>query len=397
MNLSPQQDKALTSVSDWLKGKEQVFRLFGYAGTGKTTIAKRLAEDVSGPVLFGAYTGKAALVLKRAGCSNARTIHSLMYQSRDKGQTRLKEMETQLALAIKEKADEAILERLRRMVREERTSLSKPAFSINLESDIRHCSLIVIDECSMIDEQMGNDLVSFGKKILVLGDPAQLPPVRGGGYFTAQKPDVMLTEIHRQAKDNPIINLATTVREGGYLNLGKYGESSVIERSACTPELMLAASQLLVGKNATRHASNKRFRTLLGRDESQFPVEGDKLVCLRNDREKGLLNGSLWLTKACVQTDVDRLSLSVDSEDGDGSVDCEAHTAHFLGKTEEMTWWERKDAQEFDYGYALTVHKSQGSQWENVVVFDEWNRGDRKEWLYTAITRAQEKITVVKM
>lgn len=397
MNFSPQQEQALKMASEWLKSKEQVFRLFGFAGTGKTTIARHLAQDVHGTVLFGAYTGKAALVLKRAGCDSARTIHSLIYQSRDKGQTRLKELEQQLALAIGEKADEAILERLRRMVREERTQLSKPAFSLNVESDVRHASLVIIDECSMVDEAMGQDLLSFGKKVLVLGDPAQLPPVRGGGYFTAHDPDIMLTEIHRQARDNPIIDLATRVREGGSLSLGSYGESAVIDRTQVRPELLLNCSQLLVGKNATRHASNRRYRELLGRSESVFPVEGDKLVCLRNDREKGLLNGSLWLAKACVQIDVDRLCLTVKSDDEDTVVDCDAHTSHFHGKADAMTWWERKEAQEFDYGYALTVHKSQGSQWQHVVIFDEWKRDDRKQWLYTAITRAQERITVVKM
>ena len=66
----------------------------------------------------------------------------------------------------------------------------------------------------MVDEDLGRDLLSFGKPVLVLGDPAQLPPVKGGGFFTEAEPDVMLTEVHRQAADNPIIRAvhATSAR-----------------------------------------------------------------------------------------------------------------------------------------------------------------------------------------
>src|SRR5215472_2445378 len=86
---SPQQDLALRAVADWLKarsgqgGTPPLFRLFGYAGTGKTTLAKHIAEGVDGKVLFAAFTGKAALVMRRKGCSSASTIHSLIYRPLD--------------------------------------------------------------------------------------------------------------------------------------------------------------------------------------------------------------------------------------------------------------------------------------------------------------------------
>ena len=70
----------------------------------------------------------------------------------------------------------------------------------------------------MVDEELGRDLLSFGKPVLVLGDPAQLPPVKGGGFFTEAEPDIMLTEVHRQAADNPIIRMSMVVREGGRLD-----------------------------------------------------------------------------------------------------------------------------------------------------------------------------------
>ncbi|RUV26237.1 ATP-dependent RecD-like DNA helicase, partial [Mesorhizobium sp. M5C.F.Ca.IN.020.32.2.1] len=158
MEFSPQQDDALKAVATWLKtGKPQLFRLFGFAGTGKTTLARYFAEHVDGQVQFAAFTGKAAQVLRSKGAVNARTIHSLIY--RPKGEETV--------------ADEVT----------GKTSMS-PTFSLNRQSPISRAKLVVIDECSMVDEQLGRDLMSFGTPILVLGDPGQLPPISGGGFFT---------------------------------------------------------------------------------------------------------------------------------------------------------------------------------------------------------------------
>ncbi len=143
----------------------------------------------------------------------------------------------------------------------------------------------MIDECSMVDGDLGNDLLSFDTPVLVLGDPAQLPPVKGGGFFTEAEPDVMLTEVHRQAADNPIVRLAMTVREGGRLEFGTYGDSRVIPRRAIDPQTVLAADQVLVGMNRTRRLYNGRIRELIGHVDP-MPAVGEKLVCLRNDRTK---------------------------------------------------------------------------------------------------------------
>src|SRR5215475_9459117 len=160
---SPQQDAALKAVAEWLKAKPGraptplVFRLFGYAGTGKTTLARHIAQAVDGKVLFAAFTGKAALVMRSKGCEGASTIHSLIYKARESG-------------------DEV------------------PSFDLWDDAPASKASLIVIDECSMVDAELGRDLMSFGVPLLVLGDPAQLPPIQGGGFFTDAKPDAMLTE-----------------------------------------------------------------------------------------------------------------------------------------------------------------------------------------------------------
>lgn len=163
---------------------------------------------------------------------------------------------------------------------------------------------------------MGRDLLSYGKPILVLGDPAQLPPVKSAGFFTNQDPDVMLTEIHRQAEGNPIIRMATAVREGRRLDYGEFGSSRVIRRGVLGDQEVLAASQILVGKNATRAAYNRRIRRMIGRAGDMPEVEG-RLVCLKNDRSAGIFNGGIFKVTALLPKKSDALHVmfEVASED----------------------------------------------------------------------------------
>jgi exodeoxyribonuclease-5 len=362
MKWPPQQDAALTAVAAWLKrGEPQLFRLFGYAGAGKTTLAKKIAEDIDGDVAFAAFTGKAALVLRSKGCKDARTIHSLIYRPRE-------------------------------------SDTEDPTFVLNDDSAVSKASLVIIDECSMVDDELGRDLMSFGKPVLVLGDPAQLPPVKGGGFFTEGQPDVMLTEVHRQAADNPIIKMSMLVREGGRLPLGAYGESQVIERRDIDSGAVTAADQLLVGLNRTRRSYNKRMRELFGYANA-FPEVGDKLVCLRNNKTKGLLNGGIWHVKTTSVTRKKKLALNVVPEDEPGRKPLRIGVLpeFFQGLEESLSQKIRRESDEFDYGYALTVHKAQGSQWNHVILFDESFafREHRNRWLYTGITRAAERLTIV--
>jgi exodeoxyribonuclease-5 len=364
MQWSPQQDAALKAVSDWLRDPdgEQVFRLFGWAGTGKSTLARHLAEGVN-KVCYAAFTGKAALVMRRRGCKGASTIHSLIY------------------VAVEDKGGE-------------------PSFVINHESPAKDADLIVIDEVSMVGEELAHDLLSFDTKVLVLGDPFQLPPVKGTGFFTEAEPDIMLTEIHRQAADNPIIRMSIDVREGDGLDYGRYGESLVIRAADVDRDAVLEADQILVGRNATRLTYNDRVRELRGLPAG-IPVVGDKLVCLRNNRQKNLLNGQLWMVSEVKRKPHGAISMLLEPEDAGGrkaSAKVKTHEKFFLGREEEMLWAERKQYDEFYFGYALTVHKAQGSQWDNVYLFDESFafREHRQRHLYTALTRAVEQITVVR-
>src|SRR5262249_58130307 len=128
---------------------------------------------------------------------------------------------------------------------------------INLDSLARRTQLIVIDEASMVNEKIGRDLLRFGVPIIVIGDPAQLPPVEGAGFFTTDEPDFMLTEIHRQARDSPIIKMATIVREGGLLPVGDYGDGSrVIHLNDYKDYRDVPVDQILVGRNVTRRNIN---------------------------------------------------------------------------------------------------------------------------------------------
>jgi exodeoxyribonuclease-5 len=363
MDWSPEQQSALDRVGRWLRaGEPQVFRLFGYAGVGKTTLARHVAQGAQGETAFAAFTGKAALVMRSKGCVGATTIHALIYRATE--------------------ADDGA-----------------PKFKLNADGPASRAGLIVIDECSMVDAELGRDLMSFGKPILVLGDPAQLPPVKGGGFFTEVEPDIMLTHIHRQAQNDPIIRLSEEVRNGGKLAYGQYGESRIIRRSEIEPGAVLGVDQVLVGLNRTRRLYNQRIRELLDIKEP-LPVAGDRLVCLRNDRVKGLINGGLWRvhTLQAMRKEFVRMTLKSEDEAGRASAKVAVLRQFFEGGEAEIPYPQRRESDEFDFGYALTVHKAQGSQWEDVMLFDEsYAFGEhRNRWLYTGLTRAAKRLTLVR-
>jgi exodeoxyribonuclease V len=361
---TPHQDAALSAASNWLKGargRASIFRLFGYAGTGKTTLVKHIAEGVDGKVLFAAFTGKAACVMRSKGCHSASTIHSLIYRARESGE-------------------------------------EMPNFELWNDAPASKAKLIIIDECSMVDAELARDLMSFGVPLLVLGDPAQLPPISGGGFFTDAEPDAMLTEVHRQAQDDPIVRLSMEIRAGNPLTQGQYGETQVVRRDALDPKRVLDADQVLVGRNVTRRAYNARLRERRGFADA-LPMAGDKLVCLRNNRRKGLFNGGLWMVKERPKPrrQIIRMHLKPDEDLGERLIKVSVRPECFTGAIEEFDWPQRKAYDEFDFGYVLTVHKAQGSQWDDVVLFDESGAfpDNRDRWLYTGVTRAAKRLTIV--
>src|SRR5260370_219392 len=156
---SNQQLEALDRIIDWYKhSKKLVFKLTGYAGTGKTTLLPEVARRIGGQVEFAAFTGRAAANMKRRGCGGAVTIDSLIY-------TRSRF----LVCGDKPPCDK-VCKQLCPHHRERYVDKT-----LNAESALADADLGTFDEASMIGETMGRDLVSFVVPLVVVMDDWQLP------------------------------------------------------------------------------------------------------------------------------------------------------------------------------------------------------------------------------
>ena len=432
---SPPQAAAIREIRDWFETRtdeQQVFRLFGYAGSGKSTVLKFALDELGlsphrsakdGPcvpgVVTATFTGKAALVLTRKG-TPARTIHSLIYSV-----TEATEEEVEAAGKRLREAEEAA-RRLRgfdrttaeaavEAMRQALSAMKHPRFALNPQSDAADARLIVLDEVSMVGEDMARDLMSFGKPILVLGDPGQLPPIKGDGAFTRDEPDVMLTEIHRQAAESAIIRLATMARTGEPIGFGSYdAHVAKMRKGDVTPEQALHGGQLICGMNATRLQINNAMRAAAGLGGTWLPTgAAEKIVCLKNQNDLGLINGMFVTLEDIVDEGSLFFSAVVTDEDGRrvGPVDRDGrpgrlrlYKGHFedhvaFDRTRhDRDWKDKKHLTEATFGWAITAHKAQGSQWENVIVWDDGlgrTEIDRRRWLYTAITRAERGLVLL--
>ncbi len=434
---SEAQARAIAEIKDWFKNrtdKQQVFRLFGYAGTGKTTVLKfalaelglephksdRDGDDCVPGVVTATFTGKAALVLRRKG-TPARTIHSLIYsviaatdEEVEAAAKKIEEAENEARKlkGFERTTAEAAIEAMRQAL----SQMKKPRFALNPQSDAAHARLIVLDEVSMVGEEMARDLMSFGKPILVLGDPGQLPPIKGEGAFTKDAPDIMLTEIHRQAEESAIIRLATMARLGEPIGFGRY-DSFVwkMRKMDVTPEQCLRGGQVICGMNATRLQLNNAMRRAAGFDDGWLPTgRGEKIICLKNQNDLGLINGMFVVLDDVVDEGSLYFSATVTDEDGnpigrpggrDGKNErLRIYKGHFEDHAafdkcrHDRDWKEKRLLTEATFGWAITGHKAQGSQWENVIVWDDGlgrNEIDRRRWLYTVITRAERGLVIL--
>ncbi len=432
---SPTQAAAIREIRAWFEtrtNEQQVFRLFGYAGSGKSTVLKFALDELGlsphrsakdGPcvpgVVTATFTGKAALVLTRKG-TPARTIHSLIYsvieateEEIETAAKKIREAEgTARGLAGFDRTTaEAAIEAMRQAL----SAMKHPRFALNPQSDAADARLIVLDEVSMVGEEMARDLMSFGKPILVLGDPGQLPPIKGEGAFTRDAPDVMLTEIHRQAAESAIIRLATMARTGDPIGFGTYdAHVAKLRKGDITPEQALRGGQLICGMNATRLQLNNAMRAAAGLGGTWLPTGGtEKVICLKNQNDLGLINGMFVTLEDIVDEGSLYFSAVVTDEDGRrvGPLKgngCPARLRIYKGHFEDHVafdrhrhdrdWREKKLLTEATFGWAITAHKAQGSQWENVIVWDDGlgkSEIDRRRWLYTAITRAERGLVLL--
>jgi len=415
ITLTEDQERAKNLIAEWyVNTDDQVFVLSGYAGTGKTFLIDYIVREVlmlkiGSEAVFVSPTGKAAANLVKSG-TLAGTVHSLIYL-RDEDDFDVD-------------ANGEIIER------EELSFIKKE----KIDEKIR---LIIIDEASMINETVLNDLLSFHVKCLFCGDGAQLPPVNGTCPLLAN-PHYTMKEIVRQAADNPIIQVATMARKGETIPYGNYGDKvCVIRKNALSKaerkRLFLKADQIICGRNVTRNAINQEVRAYKGIPaDNILPIEGEKLICTLNDWEKPLdtgkkfhlVNGIIGNGFDIKEQEDDLATMEFQADFMEYGVKVPFDTGIFLYGKYKHAYGQRavhlvdgtvvheynyellrrlKAVSEepicrFEFAYAVTCHKAQGSEFDFVIVFDEsWAfNEERSRWLYTAITRAKEKLLIVR-
>lgn len=377
-----EQSEAIDSIIAFWRKKRiaKPFILGGLAGCGKTTIiaetVRQIRQDGAGGkklssirIAFACYTGKAADVLRRklesAGVYQYEdycgTIHGLIYEPRV--------------------IDEEIVGWKRK--------------------DVLDYDFIVIDEGSMITRDIDADLRSYHLPLLYVGDHGQLPPIGGDDFNLMKSLDIKLEKIHRQAEGNPIIHVARLAREEGHIPVGVYGEYvrkisdfNIVDRIS-SPE----TATILCGFNTFRVNMNSRIRGLTGIVCSE-PIVGDRVICLRNDRNQGIYNGQTGVIKTIADHDDSRFWASIEFDGGfewEGPILGEqfgnATTKPYIrGEKEPRT-------QFFDFAYCLSVWKAQGSEFNRVLFYEQRNQhmtdDDWRRFLYTAVTRASERLLIV--
>jgi exodeoxyribonuclease V len=325
------------------------FSVHSLAGCGKTVLLGSVAQGRRNSVLC-AFSGKAASNLSRKTGLATSTVHGAIYRF--------------LGREIDERGEEDLI------------------FTPHVKNDRWAGQIVLVDEDSTIDERMARDLIDTGARIVTTGDPGQLRPVRGRSFFTDA--DIMLTEIHRQALDSPIIRQAHAVRQG--LDYVADGTDFRVQSHVATEDILLC-DVILCWRNATRRALNALKRAHLRIDGP--PIPGEPVMCLKNDHGMGVLNGATYELISFEQRG-HNIDIGVINERGEYIMlercwfeDIDEHNRQF------------DDSIGFTWSYCATVHKFQGSEADFVILVDEYNRSDeRMNWLYTGFTRAARHLLV---
>jgi len=464
IKLSPQQDVAITAFQNWYKnlpprefsheeykvtpdGQQEVvpvytrgftdgapfFLLEGFAGTGKSTVLPYLVEATglnASQIWFCSPTGKAAKVMtKKLEAEEiyraATTIHKAIYRPKMLQAFQIEsELETSQALykSAVSRGDAMAIKELKNKIAQLEKNLDRaydenaPKFQLETGSNIQSSHLIVVDECSMVDADMAEDLLSFGVPVLAIGDPGQLPPVSlAGPGFCVRKADAALTEIHRQALDNPIIWASMLIREGKPIPYGTHGNGELVvldKDDENDPTFDLARdAQIICGTHERRWQVTRKFRKLLGYNKDRAPKRDELMMIVKNSRTIGnLVNGTMaFMTSDVADFEPGRTTFLASIEDDEGqnhTIRCLQATIeeHYLGKNtysalKRDVFRAKQDQRvhELDFAYAITCHKSQGSQWDEVILHDQSGvfRDSADKWLYTGLTRAAKRLTVV--
>jgi exodeoxyribonuclease V len=378
MEFTQQQQDAIEAISTWYKGwkagahRKQVFFLTGSAGTGKTSLAMAAATICvpnTGRVTFIAPTGKAAARLREKGCDGARTLHSFAYNPRGED----------------EEGD--------------------PIFHEKEVLDTMP-SLVVMDEASMVGEWDMNAVLKHGIPVLALGDLGQLPPVKAPYSLTPDHVDFELTQILRQNADSNIIRAAALVRQGKVLPDREYDDVR-IRTGIANLEMMIyhteGDSQILCSFNSTRVAINRMVREALNFADSDLPKVGEKVICTYNQHQYGVMNGEQGIIVAFEElpeheadmNETDNMMFVKIRSLSDGKVRRAKFNPDCFSRDGEVAKDALKSIGGFTYGWCITTHKSQGSEWDRVLVIDE-PMGDVAKLRYTAYTRAKQTLTVYR-
>jgi exodeoxyribonuclease V len=372
-----QQKAAIAKAVQWFKdrkdrkpGVEQVFFLAGYAGTGKTSVAQTIAELCvqAHRVVYIAPTGKAASRLKQKGCRGARTLHSFVYNVRGEDED------------------------------------GDPIFVGKGALDDKPL-LVVCDEASMLGDYDNRVLLDHGIPVLALGDIGQVPPVKAKAVYVEGREDVLLTDIMRQNADSNIVRASMFVRNGKRLPCREYDDVRVREGAPSIADLTDHSGedgQVICSLNNTRVKLNKMMREALG-FSGPIPQIGEKVMCVYNQHSHGFMNGEqgivLGYEESCGDDpdDPDDVEMRVRLKSlTDGRERVVEFNPLSFSDDPEVKKEAQKNIGGFEYGYAITIHKSQGSEWPKVLVIEEWMRTDYAKLMYTAITRAQSRLTVYR-
>lgn len=398
MELSKQQQQAIDYCMNNL---DKSVTIFGYAGTGKSTILSELMKrmnEAGVKYIFTAPTNKAVRVLQKKGVT-ASTLFSFLFKAKTPVMTESVEKHYEkLKVKYEQTKDKATLEEIQ--VIHKQYSEIKAVDALTPEE--AKGMTVIIDECSMVGRKVyGEKLEKLGMRIIAVGDPEQLPPVKDELYFT--QADFTLTEVFRTALDNPILALATRVRskDGDWLGLGQvlgreYGymcETLPVEEIA---ELMKDYDQTICYTNKARKMLNQITRKARG-IESMIPIKGERLI-LRNTviGEDVFVNGEMIEVKSSrlIKGSKGKLRMKF-TRVGDEQV----FDKTFFGENINLDqhWPDfgavSNQTLKADYGYAITGHASQGSEYDTVLVVLE-KRSVNRQWFYTALTRAKQRVLV---
>ena len=363
------------------------------AGSGKTTLVRFIIEALNvdeSEVCYCAFTGKAAEVLRKKGNKNTCTLHKLLYES-----------------------------------------IPKPTggFFRKPKAEIPY-SIIVVDEISMAPKTLINLLFGYNVYVICLGDPFQLPPIdKDEDNHLLEHPHIFLDEIMRQAQESEIIRLTMKIRNQEDIDFYNGNEVKIIPYDQLNTGILQWGDQILTATNIKRQMINNQMREL--HQYPNYPVDGDKVICLRNyweefsENEDALVNGTIGFLRdsfqsfrqipAFVKSNIRKFDLLISDihipETGDkynmveidrkmiitGEKCCDWKLSYQLGKLRSR--YGEIVPKEFAYAYAITVHKAQGSEWNKVVVLEEtfpFDKTEHARWLYTACTRASEKLVLVR-